>query len=151
MKFRVKAVDALGVNRTATVTAPNEEAALAIARSNGLFPTKVEVVRNEPERPVSTSPPVFESTESAETTPESGIFKYKMVQIPTSVTPNDARKVDTEAAAYLETTVNHYAAQGWEFCGIDSMGVNVPQGCLALFSVPQTRIYNVITFRRWIP
>jgi hypothetical protein len=76
-------------------------------------------------------------------------YTYKMVQVPPTISIRARDYRGGEAAAYLESVVNQYAVQGWEFYRVDSIGVQVAAGCLAaLFgSGPQQQTYYVITFR----
>lgn len=71
-----------------------------------------------------------------------------MVQIPPNIQVKQSSGQD--AAAYLQTAVNQYAAQGWEFYRVDTIGVMVSPGCLgALLGAKQSYIeHYVITFRR---
>ncbi len=50
----------------------------------------------------------------------------------------------------MQTLANEYAAQGWEFYRVDTIGVVVQPGCLAsLFGAQRTVTeYYVVTFRR---
>jgi hypothetical protein len=47
------------------------------------------------------------------------------------VQAKQAEFVGNEAAYYLQTIANEYAAQGWEFYRVDTIGVVVEPGCLA--------------------
>ena len=75
-------------------------------------------------------------------------YEYRMVQIPPSITVKQA--FGNEAAIYLQSIVNDQASQGWEFIRVDTIGINVPPGCLVgLFGgQTTTRQYYVVTFRR---
>jgi len=74
--------------------------------------------------------------------------EYRMLQIPPSITVKHA--FGNEAAIYLQSIVNEQASQGWEFIRVDTIGINVPAGCLAgLFGGQSTtQQYYVVTFRR---
>ena len=80
-------------------------------------------------------------------------YTYKMVQVPPSISVRSKDFRGGEAAAYLESVVNQYAAQGWEFHRVDSIGVHVATGCLAsLFGAGSRQYtYYVITFRAPAP
>ncbi len=72
------------------------------------------------------------------------MYTYKMVQIPTDVT---IKNTETGAADYLEKTVNKYAAKGWEFYRVDTIGATVQSG---FFSGKNQEFghFDVITFRK---
>jgi hypothetical protein len=55
-----------------------------------------------------------------------------------------------EAAAYLESVVNKYANEGWEFQRVDSIGVQVQPGCFDALRGKKAvdSSYYVITFRK---
>ena len=74
--------------------------------------------------------------------------EYRMVQIPPTITVKPA--AGNEAAIYLQSIVNENAAQGWEFIRVDTIGINVPPGCLTALLGGQstTQHYYVVTFRR---
>ncbi len=75
-------------------------------------------------------------------------FEYRMIQVPRTLFTK--RSKGSEAATYLEITVNDEAKQGWEFYRIDQFSVEEPAGCLfALYGVKTVnRDFHVITFRR---
>ena len=75
-------------------------------------------------------------------------YEYRMVQIPPTITVKDV--FGNEAAIYLQSIVNQQASQGWEFIRVDTIGINIPSGCLArLFGSQSTTLqYYVVTFRR---
>lgn len=77
-------------------------------------------------------------------------YEYKMVQIPPNIAVEMKKHKGNEAAAYLESVVNKYAADGWEFYHVDSIGVALQPGCLsALFGKKEEHnLYYVITFRK---
>jgi hypothetical protein len=77
-------------------------------------------------------------------------YEYKMVQIPPTIVVKQKEFIGNEAAYYLQTLANEHAAQGWEFCRVDTIGVVVQPGCLAsLFGARRTLTeYYVVTFRR---
>lgn len=82
------------------------------------------------------------------------MFQYFTVQIP----PNVSVQSGTPAAAanFLGEVLNTYAAQGWEFDSIETIGVTEHQGCgcltflLSLLGVKQSVSFDVyvIVFRR---
>lgn len=57
------------------------------------------------------------------------MYVYKMVQVPPNIEVQANKHRGNEAAVYLETVVNEYASEGWEFYRIDSIGVSVKAGC----------------------
>lgn len=77
------------------------------------------------------------------------MYQYKMVQIPPHIEVKESQHQGSEAAAYLESVVNTYAQQGWEFYRVDPIGVNVQPGCLpSLLGQKAVLVtYYVITFR----
>ncbi len=78
------------------------------------------------------------------------MFEYKMVQIPPNVVVDMKKHKGNEAAAYLESVVNKYASQGWEFYRTDSIGVALKPGCLSALAGKKEEhgSYYVITFRK---
>lgn len=79
------------------------------------------------------------------------MFEYHMVQVPPNVT---VRAGDTRGAAagYLQSVVDDYARQGWEFYSVESIGI-IEQpgcGCLAGLLGIHARLIEtyVIVFRR---
>lgn len=77
-------------------------------------------------------------------------YEYKMVQVPPTISVKEKEHQGNEAAYYLQSITNHWAAQGWEFYRVDSVGVVTKPGCLAsLLGAKQTLTeYFVITFRK---
>ncbi|MHB9130445.1 MAG: DUF4177 domain-containing protein [Armatimonadota bacterium] len=77
-------------------------------------------------------------------------FEYKMVQVPPTIVVQAKEARGNEAAYYLEQVANQYAAQGWEFYRVDTVGVVTQPGCLAgILGAKQTVVdYFVVTFRR---
>jgi hypothetical protein len=77
------------------------------------------------------------------------MYIYKMVQIPQDIAVDTKKHKGNEAAVYLEGVVNKYAASGWEFQRIDSIGVALRQGCFGALSGKKEEYnqYHVITFR----
>lgn len=78
------------------------------------------------------------------------MYEYKMVQIPPNISVQMKKHRGNEAAAYLETIVNEYAAEGWEFHRVDSIGVEVQPGCFGGLGGAKAGMtsYYVISFRR---
>ncbi|MDH5301427.1 MAG: DUF4177 domain-containing protein [Gammaproteobacteria bacterium] len=78
------------------------------------------------------------------------MFEYKMVQIPPNITVEMKTHRGNEAAAYLESVVNEYASDGWEFYRVDSVGVRLQPGCFAALGgkKEENSLYYVITFRK---
>lgn len=79
------------------------------------------------------------------------MYEYKMVQVPKNIGVKSNKHKGDEAANYLESVVNQYAADGWEFHRVDTINVSVLPGCLGsivLSKQAQTDAYNVISFRR---
>ena len=52
-------------------------------------------------------------------------IKYKMIQVPPTISVKEKEHKGTEAAVYLESVVNQMAAQGWQFYRVDSIGVEL--------------------------
>lgn len=77
-------------------------------------------------------------------------YEYKMVQIPPNIAVEMKKHKGNEAAAYLESVVNKYASEGWEFHRIDSIGVALQPGCFAALSGKKEEhsLYYVISFRK---
>ena len=77
-------------------------------------------------------------------------YRYKMIQIAPSLVVNAQVVQGQEAAQHLEGIVNQWAAAGWEFYRVDTMGIYTPPGCLAGLFGGQTTYsqYYVVTFRR---
>jgi hypothetical protein len=63
-------------------------------------------------------------------------YVYRMVQLPQNIAATPGQ--EGEVAAYLESTVNAHAKQGWEFYSVDTVGLPARSGR------PE---YYVITFR----
>lgn len=77
-----------------------------------------------------------------------GRYTYKMLQIAPSLIVNASQHQGQEAANYLESIVNQWAAAGWEFYRVDTMNIYVPPGCLGLGGQGTNTHYYVVTFRR---
>lgn len=78
------------------------------------------------------------------------MFVYKMVQIPPNIAVDMKAHKGNEAAAYLEGVVNEYAADGWEFYRIDSIGVQLKPGCFDVLGgkKEENSQYYVVSFRK---
>ena len=78
------------------------------------------------------------------------VYQYKMVQVPPTVALASSKERGNEAAIYLARVVNQHSKVGWEFYRVDSIGVQVPPGCLAGLAgaKPTTAVHYVITFRK---
>jgi hypothetical protein len=77
-------------------------------------------------------------------------YEYKMVQIPPNIIVKSKDWQGQEAAYYLQELVDQYAAQGWEFYRVDTIGIVRKPGCLASLFGKQAEFfeYYVVTFRR---
>ena len=76
------------------------------------------------------------------------MYDYFMVQVPPNI--RVVKSSGNDAAAYLQGIANQYAAQGWEFYRVDTVGVVVAPGCLAslLGAKSSDLTYYVVTFRK---
>ena len=77
-------------------------------------------------------------------------YEYKMLQIPPRIQVKIKVALGNEAADYLETIVNKWSSENWEFYRVDTIGVVTTPGCLAsLFGAKAVNLdYYVITLRR---
>jgi hypothetical protein len=146
LRYRIIGADvASGKERTTIVEAPSESDALRIAKQQGLFTSEITPLPDPPRvvPPLSVNAPP--SIIASQFRP---LYTYKMVQVPPTIVIREQR--GSEAAAYLEGVVNHYAAEGWEFYRVDSIGVVIPAGCLGelLGQSAQRMEYYVVTMRR---
>jgi DNA-directed RNA polymerase subunit RPC12/RpoP len=97
---------------------------------------------------------VIEAADEMEHVPQAVAIKttyvYRMLQVPPSIQVQEKSHRGTEAATFLERTVNSMADLGWEFYRVDEVGVDLMPGCLgALFGMrPNHVVYYVVTFRR---
>lgn len=74
-------------------------------------------------------------------------YEYKMKQLPPSIQANNRNEMQTIAANLLQTLVDEYAVDGWEFFRVDQFLVVEPIGCSN--SGKEARVpYYVVTFRR---
>ena len=77
-------------------------------------------------------------------------YEYKMIQINPSIEIKVKDFKGDEAAKYLESLINKYAEQEWEFWRIDLMGIITKPGCLGGLFGSKAKItnYYIITFRK---
>ncbi|EPX3666033.1 MULTISPECIES: DUF4177 domain-containing protein [Citrobacter] len=75
------------------------------------------------------------------------MYTYKMVQIPPNISVKAKDNKNGIAAAYLEQEVNAWAAEGWEFQRVDTIGIEEQPGCFGGNKSTLTHYY-VITFRK---
>ena len=77
-------------------------------------------------------------------------YEYKMLQIPPRIQVKTNEAQGNEAAYFLESIVNKWSSENWEFYRVDTIGVVTSPGCLgALFGAKAVNIdYYVITLRR---
>lgn len=79
------------------------------------------------------------------------MYEYNMVQVPPRINVQHGA-TQGAAAQYLADVVDQYAARGWEFYSIESIGIIENQGCGclgALFGLRPTQLeVYVIVFRR---
>ena len=69
------------------------------------------------------------------------MYEYKMIQMPPTISVPAKEWHGHEAAFYLQSIANEQAAQGWEFYRVDTVGVVVQPGCLAmLFGARQSLV-----------
>ncbi|MGC6387218.1 DUF4177 domain-containing protein [Ewingella sp. S1.OA.A_B6] len=75
------------------------------------------------------------------------MYTYKMVQVPPNISVKAKDNKSGIAAQYLENVVNTWAAEGWEFQRVDTIGIEEKPGC---FSANKQGLvyYYVITFRK---
>lgn len=78
------------------------------------------------------------------------MYTYKMVQVPPNISVEVQNHTGNVAAAYLQTIVNKYAKEGWEFQRVDEIGVQVNPGCFDSLFGKKTEVYSyyVVTFRK---
>ncbi len=120
-KFRVRGLDARGVERAYVVEAPDQAAASAAAKARGIFPTSTAPA--EAAGPL----PVVESIGG-----ESD-FEYWMIGLSPNIVARPGMTPADQAAAYLSRIVGQHAVDGWRFHRVDSFGVSVPPGCIGAF------------------
>lgn len=75
-------------------------------------------------------------------------YVYRMEQIPRNIR-TDGVEGGSEASDYLQIVVDRMTAKGWDFFRVDTVGVEIPPGCLfALFGAkPEYKQYFVVTYR----
>ncbi|PHI31531.1 hypothetical protein [Budvicia aquatica] len=76
------------------------------------------------------------------------MYKYKMVQVPPTITIKAKDNRSGLAAEYLENVVNEWAYQGWEFHRVDTIGIQKTSGLLG--RKVEYDHYYVISFRKAI-
>lgn len=78
------------------------------------------------------------------------MYEYKMLQIPPRIIIKAKGAQGQEAALYLQEIASEYAAKGWEFYRVDTVGVVTRAGCLGkLLGASDINVeYYVVTFRR---
>lgn len=78
------------------------------------------------------------------------LYEYKMIQMPPTIAVQAKEARGHEAAFYLEQVVNDWAARGWEFFRVDTLGVVTTPGCLAGLLGAKANLveYFVVTMRR---
>lgn len=74
------------------------------------------------------------------------MYKYKMVQVPPTITVKARDNRSGLAAEYLENVVNEWASQGWEFHRVDVIGIDEKSGMFG--NKTEYTHYYVISFRR---
>lgn len=74
------------------------------------------------------------------------MYKYKMVQVPPTITIKARDNRSGIAAEYLENVVNEWASQGWDFHRIDVIGIDEKSGVFGNKSAYSH--YYVISFRK---
>lgn len=142
MRYQVDGADATtGKDRTIFVTATDERDAMAKAKEQGVYTTRIIELPDEPAQQTAAHRHTGQSVGHQR-------YIYKMVQIPPNITVREQK--GAEAAAYLERVVNSHATEGWEFYRVDPVGVRVQPGCLGiLMGIKEGEAtYYVITFRR---
>jgi hypothetical protein len=152
MRFQITGVDENGKRKTTLVDAVTEVEALAKARSLGIYAENVAVIGpSENKASPPSLPKSFAPNESQQHSAGfAGPFAYKMVQVPQTLGAESLDPNQQLAAKYLERVINKFAAEGWEFYRVDSIGIVVPPGCLGAFFGAQVKhqAFHVITFRQ---
>lgn len=75
------------------------------------------------------------------------MYQYKMIQVPPNISVRAKDNKNGIAAQYLESVVNKWASEGWEFQRVDTIGIEEKPGCFAGKSKGVVNYY-VITFRK---
>ncbi|MRT12492.1 DUF4177 domain-containing protein [Enterobacteriaceae bacterium RIT711] len=70
-----------------------------------------------------------------------------MVQVPPNISVRAKDNKNGIAAQYLESVVNEWASEGWEFQRIDTIGIEEKPGCFGGSNKGVVNYY-VITFRK---
>jgi hypothetical protein len=127
--------------------APTRQEAITAAQSMGMVVHTITQIASSPTKATQAE---GETADESSRVVWAGEFDYKMVQAPPVIEAASKGATGQEAAAYLESVVNRYASQGWEFYRVDQIGVMRRPGCLgALLGMgEQATLYYVITFRR---
>ena len=75
------------------------------------------------------------------------MFTYKVVPFIGSIKRNQGA---SEVSAQLESTINEYAKQGWEFYELDEVNIAVSPGCLASLFGSKTEYtkFDQVIFRK---
>jgi hypothetical protein len=154
MRFKITGVDGTGRQQIVIVEAVNERDALAKAKFNGIFAEDVNIAATDDKEVVNQAPAPRQKSEADDQASAPKEFKgpyvYKMYQIAPTLEASPGQSTGQLAAGYLEKIVSRFAADGWEFYRVDTLGIEVPPGCLAaLFGAGSSRhSYYVITFRK---
>ena len=76
-------------------------------------------------------------------------YEYFVVPFVGRIKANTAENAQT-VSAQLQSVIDHYAKNGWEFYSIEKVGIEVKPGCLgALFGQSATYLnYDQVIFRR---
>lgn len=75
------------------------------------------------------------------------MYTYKMIQVPPNISVKAKDNKIGIAAQYLENVVNTWAAEGWEFQRVDTIGIDEKPGCFGSNKIGLVHYY-VITFRK---
>ncbi len=75
---------------------------------------------------------------------------YKCVPMPPEIAVAQEHRAETAAANHLETLLEEYAVDGWEFHRVDTITADIAPGCLGalLGQRGESRRLYVVTFRR---
>jgi ABC-type polysaccharide/polyol phosphate transport system ATPase subunit len=74
-------------------------------------------------------------------------YQYQVVPFRGTIKGNQS---SDDVAKQIESTINQYAAQGWEFCQLTDVNIEVQPGCLAglLGTKASYMRYDQIIFRK---
>lgn len=77
-------------------------------------------------------------------------YEYKMVPVPLELPKRGSKTEEEVIAAYLESVVNRWAAEGWEFYRVDTVNSYSKVSFLgkANWRNEFRPIHDIITFRR---